>query len=45
MSDPLPLAGRRIALPESRELDLFADMLLKRGAQVLRCPLMGHGLH
>ena len=40
MSDPLPLAGRRIALPESRELDLFADMLLKRGAQVLRCPLV-----
>src|SRR5690606_17617970 len=35
-----PLAGRRIALPESRELDLFADMLLKRGAEVLRCPLV-----
>lgn len=40
MSDVLPLAGRRIALPESRELDLFADMLLKRGATVLRCPLV-----
>lgn len=40
MSDALPLAGRRIALPESRELDLFADMLLKRGAQVIRCPLV-----
>ncbi|SFQ78481.1 uroporphyrinogen-III synthase [Halopseudomonas formosensis] len=40
MSDNLPLSGRRIALPESRELDLFADMLLKRGAQVLRCPLV-----
>ena len=40
MSDVLPLAGRRIALPESRELDLFADMLLKRGAEVLRCPLV-----
>lgn len=40
MSDVLPLAGRRIALPESRELDLFADMLLKRGAQVIRCPLV-----
>ncbi len=39
MSD-LPLAGRRIALPESRELDLFADMLLKRGAEILRCPLV-----
>lgn len=40
MSDTLPLAGRRIALPESRELDLFADMLLKRGAEVVRCPLV-----
>lgn len=39
-SDALPLAGRRIALPESRELDLFADMLIKRGAEVLRCPLV-----
>ena len=36
----LPLQGRRIALPESRELNLFADMLIKRGAEVLRCPLV-----
>ena len=36
----LPLRGRRVALPESRELDLFADMLIKRGADVLRCPLV-----
>lgn len=36
----LPLQGRRIALPESRELNLFADMLIKRGADVLRCPLV-----
>lgn len=35
-----PLAGRHIALPESRELDLFADMLVIRGARVLRCPLV-----
>lgn len=35
-----PLAGRHIALPESRELDLFADMLLTRGATVLKCPLV-----
>lgn len=35
-----PLAGRHIAIPESRELDLFADMLLTRGAKVLRCPLV-----
>lgn len=39
-SETLPLAGRRIALPESRELDLFADMLIKRGGEVLRCPLV-----
>ena len=36
----LPLQGRRVALPESRELNLFADMLIKRGAEVLRCPLV-----
>ncbi|WP_304640613.1 uroporphyrinogen-III synthase [Pseudomonas sp.] len=41
MNEPmLPLSGRRIALPESRELDLFADMLTRRGAEVLRCPLV-----
>jgi uroporphyrinogen-III synthase len=39
-AQPLPLSGRRVALPESRELDLFADMLIKRGAEVLRCPLV-----
>ncbi len=35
-----PLTGRLIAVPESRELNLFADMLEQRGAQVLRCPLV-----
>jgi uroporphyrinogen-III synthase len=35
-----PLAHRRIAVAESRELDLFADMLERRGAQVLRYPLV-----
>ena len=35
------LQGRVIALPETRELDLFADMLEKRGARTLRCPLIG----
>lgn len=35
-----PLAGRRIAVPESRQLDLFAEMLESRGAEVLRCPLV-----
>ncbi len=34
------LAGRCVALPESRALDLFADMLEKRGARVWRCPLV-----
>jgi len=34
------LVGRRIAVPETRELDVFADLLTRRGAQVLRCPLV-----
>lgn len=34
------LAGRRILVPESRELDLFAQMLETRGATALRCPLV-----
>ncbi|MEX0729254.1 MAG: uroporphyrinogen-III synthase [Aquisalimonadaceae bacterium] len=35
-----PLSGLRIAVPESRELDLFARMLEERGAATLRCPLV-----
>lgn len=35
-----PLAQRRIGIPESRQLDLFARMLEKRGAAVVRCPLV-----
>lgn len=35
-----PLQGRHIAVPESRELDLFAALLERRGASVLRCPLV-----
>lgn len=35
-----PLAGRRIAIAESRELDVFAALLQRRGAQVLRYPLV-----
>src|ERR1700739_166180 len=35
-----PLAGRRILVPESRELDLFARMLEERGAEAVRCPLV-----
>ncbi|MGH8461873.1 MAG: uroporphyrinogen-III synthase [Stenotrophobium sp.] len=34
------LQGRRIAIPESRELDVFAGLLTRRGAQVIRCPLV-----
>ena len=40
-SDPeRPLQNRCIAIPESRELDLFASLLERRGASVLRCPLV-----
>ncbi len=35
-----PLAGRRIALPETRQLDVLADLMERRGAEVLRCPLV-----
>ncbi|HVA15296.1 MAG TPA: uroporphyrinogen-III synthase [Stellaceae bacterium] len=35
-----PLVGRRILVPESRELDLFARMLEERGAEAVRCPLV-----
>jgi uroporphyrinogen-III synthase len=34
------LADRTIAVPETRELDVFAAMLERRGANVLRCPLV-----
>ena len=34
------LTGRTIAVPETRELDLLAALLERRGAQVLRCPLI-----
>ena len=34
------LTNRRIALAESRELDLLASMLEREGAVVLRCPLV-----
>jgi uroporphyrinogen-III synthase len=35
-----PLTGRRIALPETRELDRLAGMLEAEGAETLRCPLV-----
>lgn len=34
------LQGITVALPESRELDLFASMLEERGASTWRCPLV-----
>lgn len=34
------LRGRRIVVPESRELDLFAAMLERQGAETMRCPLI-----
>jgi uroporphyrinogen-III synthase len=38
--DSSPLAGRTIAVPEARELEVFAALLERRGAAVLRCPLV-----
>jgi len=35
-----PLSERTIAVPETRELDVFAGLLERRGASVLRCPLV-----
>ncbi|HEY1796597.1 MAG TPA: uroporphyrinogen-III synthase [Stellaceae bacterium] len=35
-----PLAGRRIALPEHRELDRLSAMFEAAGAETLRCPLV-----
>ncbi|HEX2583862.1 MAG TPA: uroporphyrinogen-III synthase [Steroidobacteraceae bacterium] len=35
-----PFASRVIAIPESRELDVFSGLLERRGASVLRCPLI-----
>jgi len=34
------LTGRTIAIPETRELEVFASMLERRGATVIRCPLV-----
>lgn len=35
-----PLAARTIAVPESREIEVFAALLERRGARVIRCPLV-----
>ena len=34
------LKGKRIAVPEMRELEVFSALLTRRGADVLRCPLV-----
>ena len=39
-SGPRPLAGRRIAVLEHRELDRLGGMLEAQGALTLRCPLV-----
>ena len=38
--ESLTLAGRTIAVPETRELEVFAGLLERRGARVLRCPMV-----
>lgn len=43
MSDPVsdkPLAGRRVAVPETRELDRLAAIFEEEGAETVRCPLV-----
>lgn len=34
------LAGRRIVVPETREIELLAGMLERHGAAIVRCPLV-----
>ena len=34
------LKGKRIAVPEMRELEVFSALLERRGAEVLKCPLV-----
>jgi uroporphyrinogen-III synthase len=34
------LSGRRIVVPETRELDLFVTMLRERGAETIACPMI-----
>jgi uroporphyrinogen-III synthase len=40
IAEARPLAGRRIALLEHRELDRLGRMLEEQGAETLRCPLV-----
>ena len=34
------LADKVVAVPEARQLDVLASLLERRGASVLRCPLV-----
>lgn len=34
------LAGRTVAVPETREVEVFAALLERRGARVIRCPMV-----
>jgi uroporphyrinogen-III synthase len=34
------LAGRRIVVPETREIEVLAGMLERHGAEIIRCPLV-----
>lgn len=36
----MPLSQKTIAIPENRQLDVLSRMLEKKGAEVLRCPLI-----
>jgi len=44
MSEPMfidsALSGKVVAVPETRQLDVFCGLLERRGASVLRCPLV-----
>ena len=40
-TDDRSLSGRVIAVPEARQLDVLVNLLERRGAAVLRCPLVG----
>jgi uroporphyrinogen-III synthase len=39
-STPQPLAGKRVALPETRREDLLAEMFAAKGADVFHCPMV-----
>jgi uroporphyrinogen-III synthase len=39
-TDERALEGRVVAVPETRQLDVLAGLLERRGASVLRCPLV-----